>query len=425
MFLPEDKSTIMKLPSGFRDIFPFEACERSAIRETISGIFKSWGYGEVKTPAFEYTSNISIGVGREWRNKLINFFDMDGSLVSLRADMTIPIARLTGMRIKKEQLPVRFYYFSDAFRQALMQKGIKRAYNQAGLELIGSTNKVLADVEVLIILIRIMEKLGLGDFRIGIGHVDLIEGLCCWMNLDNRQKEMLKTELVRKNFVGIGELLYRIDRKKSNMFLDLIQPEQDMRTMSSLIGKIKSPGVNESYEYLVNVMNMLDKFGYGKYLIFDFSIIRDFDYYTGLLFEVYNPGINEIMGSGGRYDRLIKKFGLDVPATGFALDTDLLHTALENIETGGRPLAILAGFGEENFEEAVSIADRLRDSEVSVELMPGRLKNIRKLAEEKGAEFIIEKTGEPGKARITDIRSGSVRKVSPGTFIEGLAGWKT
>ena len=113
----------IRLPFGLRDIFPVESSERNAIKRIIGKEFKSWGYGEVKTPVMEYTENISIGVGSDWKDKLINFIDIDSNLISLRADMTIPIARLAGMRLKKNQLPARFCYFSDVFRQAGSQAG--------------------------------------------------------------------------------------------------------------------------------------------------------------------------------------------------------------------------------------------------------------------------------------------------------------
>ena len=157
------ENTNVRLPFGLRDIFPFESNERNAIKRIINRQFRRWGYGEVKTPVMEYTENISIGVGKDWKDKLINFIDADGSLVSLRADMTIPIARLAGMRIKKGQLPARFCYFSDVFRQSGTQIGDKRVYSQAGLEFIGSKNQIKADAEVLIVLIRIMRDLGLSE----------------------------------------------------------------------------------------------------------------------------------------------------------------------------------------------------------------------------------------------------------------------
>ncbi|MCD4669660.1 MAG: ATP phosphoribosyltransferase regulatory subunit, partial [Actinomycetia bacterium] len=197
----EEENNNLRLPSGFRDIFPVESSERNEIKKIIDREFKSWGYGEVRTPVMEYTDNISIGVGRDWKNKLINFIDMDGSFISLRADMTIPIARLAGMRVREDQLPVRFCYFSDVFRQAGGRAGNKRAYSQAGLEFLGSRKRLNADLEVLMILIRILRALGLNDFRIGQGHTGFISGLFDWLRLDGAGRERLKKYIVNKDFV--------------------------------------------------------------------------------------------------------------------------------------------------------------------------------------------------------------------------------
>lgn len=110
MFEKENKLD-EKLPAGFRDIFPTESEERNSIKAIIKKEFELWGYGEIKTPVVEFTKNISEGVGKNWKNKLINFFDSDGSLVSLRTDMTIPIARFTAMRMKKKPASCKILLF--------------------------------------------------------------------------------------------------------------------------------------------------------------------------------------------------------------------------------------------------------------------------------------------------------------------------
>ncbi len=213
MFESQKDNKIVKLPFGLRDIFPLETKERNSIKEIIGKEFKLWGYGEVNTPVIEYTKNISIGVAKDWKNKLINFFDVDGSPVSLRTDMTIPIARLTGMRIKRSQLPVRFCYFADSFRQSDIQKGIRRAYSQAGLEFIGSSNAIMSDVEILIILINILNGLNLTDYKLGLGHVEFIEGLCEWFKFDQRDREYIRKEVAVKDFVALENFLNKKDKR--------------------------------------------------------------------------------------------------------------------------------------------------------------------------------------------------------------------
>ena len=419
------ENTNVRLPFGLRDIFPFESSERNAIKRMISNQFQKWGYGEVKTPVMEYTENISIGVGKDWKNKLINFIDTDGSLISLRADMTIPIARLAGMRIKKDQVPVRFCYFSDVFRQSGKQIGDKRVYSQAGLEFIGSKDLIKADAEILIILIRIMNDIGLSEFKLGLGHIGFIEGLSDWFGLDETRKDMLKKKIVLKDFVGIENDLNAIDKKKTGLFMDLLQPENNIEKISDAVEKIDTKSVSDVFQYLKELTAMLEEQDCGKYILFDFSIIRDFDYYTGLLFELYSPKITEIIGSGVRYDGLIKKFGLDVPATGFAIDIDLVHSALGDSDLiRDFKILLAAGGCSISLKEAVELADSIRKKKIDVEILFDDIDDEERIAREKNCKILVKPVRDLSEFDLIDLKSGKSGRYDLKTFIEKLEEWK-
>lgn len=403
MFGDKKDNKIVKLPYGLRDIFPSESEERNNIKGIISDEFKKWGYGEVKTPVIEYTKNISIGVGKDWKDRLINFFDIDGSLVSLRSDMTIPIARLAGMRIKREQLPVRFCYFADSFRQSEIQKGIRRVYNQAGLEFIGSSNSVMSDTEILIILINILNGIDIQEYRIGLGHVEFIEGLCDWFKYGLKEREYVRKMIFTKNFVELEDFLNKKSKDKTDLFIKLMQPESDIKKISKLVSGVNEPKVIKSLGYLKKIYGNLSELGYQESLITDFSIIRDFSYYTGLLFEVYCPGVTSILGSGGRYDGLIKEFGLDVPATGFALDIDLAHKAARKAKKKESFRILLNCASDKKSIELVKMACRLRCSDVIVELCFEKISNLKTFAKEKKFDLLVEVEKDFEKARVTDV----------------------
>jgi ATP phosphoribosyltransferase regulatory subunit len=414
MFKEKDENLIVKLPFGSRDIFPVEAQEREAIKEIIENEFRFWGYGEVKTPIFEFTKNISAGVGKNWKDKLISFFDIDSNLVSLRADMTVPIARLTGMRIKASQLPVRFFYFANSFRQSALHKGEKRVLNQAGLEFIGSSS-FASDIEVLAILSNILKKLEIKDFKIGIGHVKLIEGLCGWLNLDAKGIEYVKDNLVLKNIVSVEEFLIKKDRQKTNIFIELLKPENDIKNLEKIISRISEKKLTQSFEYLKKVYNVLTKLDLGKYLLIDLSMVREFDYYSGLLFEVYSSRITDLLGSGGRYDGLIKKFGLDVPATGFALDVDLLHKSLEESKLDSfraEERAIL--FGDENdCLRLIQFSEKLKRKKIIVELLFENENNLEKMAVDRKCRYIFKIKPDSSDLIIFDLnrKSKEIKKI--------------
>ena len=377
-----------KLPSGFRDIFPVEAEERNSIRASIKKEFELWGYGEIKTPVVEFTKNLSAGIGKNWTNKLISFFDFDGSLVSLRTDMTVPIARFTGMRIKKGQLPVRFCYFANSFRRTGQQKGEKREYNQAGLEFIGS-DSYMCDVEALLIIVNILNKMVPDNFLIGLGDAGIIEALFSWLNLNDKDKEYVRNNLIAKNYVSIREYLAKIDKIKTEVFFNLIKPEKDIEKILSIINEINDKKLSKSFVNLETVYEILKELNISRYFIIDIGILRDFDYYTGLMFEAYSSNINSILGSGGRYDKLIRKFGLDVPATGFALDIDILHKSMKesSIPVFNDKIRLMLCSETDDFSKLLKYSEKVRKENIIVEIMFKRISDINIIAKEKKFDF--------------------------------------
>ncbi len=414
MFKQKNDNLVIKLPYGFRDIFPVESQERRIIQDLIRESFREWGYGEVKTPVVEFTKNISAGVGDKWSNKLINFLDIDGSLISLRTDMTIPIARLAGMRIKKDQLPVRFCYFANSFRQSVLQAGVKRVYCQGGLELIGAKN-FMGDVEILTILNTVLRKLSFKDYKIGLGHIKLIDGLCQWLKLNGKQAKFIKENLVQKNFVNIENLLIEIDRGKCKKFMSIIKPHKNINDVEAKISDIGIENIKQGIKYLKKVYDILDGLGFGKNILIDLSILREFDYYTALLFEVYSGGTTDMIGSGGRYDGLIKKFGSNIPATGFALDLDLLHKSMDNsifkpyLESNK---VLLYGPNIDNVE-FIKLAKRLQAAGVNVELLFDKNNEAEKLAKEKNCNYICKINKNLKNLAVKNLESGKkdIKKV--------------
>jgi ATP phosphoribosyltransferase regulatory subunit len=409
MFKENEENLTLMLPFGFRDIFPVEAQERKDIDEALRNEFISWGYGEVKTPIIEYTKNISAGAGAKWKDKLISFFDIDGNIVSLRADMTVPIARLSGMRIKERQLPARFFYFANSFRQSGPQKGQKRVLNQAGLEFIGAEG-ISADLEILNILINLLRKSGLKDFKIAIGHVGFFEGAAGWFGLNGQGYETVKENLISKNHVALKEYLAAIDFAKAEVFMDMIKPAKDFKDFKGPCSGISNKKVSASIEYLKQACSVLDGLGFAENIIIDLSIMRDFGYYSGLIFEIYAPGISEMVGSGGRYDGLLKKFGLDVPATGFAIDVDILHKALEGLIFGKSKssVKIILNVESSDYLKTLKFAEKLKNGGSNiVELIFGFDRDIANISLEKKADFIFKADFKNNTIFISDLKNNT------------------
>jgi len=403
MFNENNEKLILKLPFGFRDIFPVEAGERKKIEEIVRSEFVRWGYGEVKTPIVEFTENISSGIGKKWKDKLISFFDIDGNLISMRADMTIPIARLAGMRVKKGQLPARFYYFANSFRQSPAQKGAKRVLNQAGLEFIGAAS-VYSDVEVLTILINILKHLGIKDFKIAMGHVSFIDGICQWFKLDIKETLFVKENVILNNLLSVREFLVKKDKAKSEIFFSIIRPSENLNPVLKSASMIKEEKVAESLKYLKKIYKLLKELDFEQNIIIDLSVLRDFDYYSGLIFEIYCPEVTELIGSGGRYDGLIKKFGLDVPATGFALDVDLLHKSLGKSKSfkNMRQKKIILSGKNDSFARIIKFSDALRRKGNIVQLDFEKNCGISRIPGVARADLLYEIDFDKGVVAVTD-----------------------
>jgi ATP phosphoribosyltransferase regulatory subunit len=419
MFKENEENLTLMLPFGFRDIFPVEAQERKDIDEALRNEFISWGYGEVKTPIVEYTKNISAGAGAKWKDKLISFFDIDGNIVSLRADMTVPIARLSGMRIKERQLPARFFYFANSFRQSGPQKGQKRVLNQAGIEFIGAEG-ISADLEILNVLINLLRKSGLKNFKAAIGHVGFFEGASGWFGLDGQGYEIVKENLISKNYVALKQYLAAIDSVKAEVFMNMIKPAKDFKYIEDLCSSISDKKLSTSIDYLKQACSILDGLGFAENIIIDLSIMRDFGYYSGLIFEVYAPGISEMIGSGGRYDGLLKKFGLDVPATGFAMDVDVLHKALEGLifDRSNGSVKIILNVETTDYLKAFQFAERLRAAEGNiVELIFGFKRDIENISLEKKADYIYKVDFKNNAVLISDLKNNTQKFKKIGDII--------
>jgi ATP phosphoribosyltransferase regulatory subunit len=309
---------ILPIPSGTRDVLPDEMRELRAITEAIRGVLDAHGYGEVWTPALEYEEVLErSGLGAD--RAVYRMFDEHGKVLTLRWDMTIPIARLVATRYATAAPPLRFGYFAHAYRDVKPQRGQPRELLQAGVELIGSPTPG-GTAEVLEVLCRALDAVGLRDYRIGLGSASLYPKLMEDAGVPEEVRPQLLDFLVRRDLVGlerrIGELglderLVRVPQLRGGPEVLEHAPESLRRLHATL-----APDVAER-------------------VIFDLGLVRQLGYYTGAVFEVYDPALGAPIGRGGRYDDLLGRFGRPLPAVGFALNVDRLHIALTGEERSG------------------------------------------------------------------------------------------
>jgi ATP phosphoribosyltransferase regulatory subunit len=326
---------IHSIPSGTRDVLPDETREVRAITDTLRTVFERHGYGEVYTPALEYESVLARADMAEAK-PAYRVFDEAGAVLVLRSDMTVPIARVVATRYSASEPPLRFCYFAHCYRGVHPQRGQPRELLQAGVELIGSAAPE-GTAEVLTVLCHSLDAIGLKDYRVGLGDASVFPTLMRALDVPEPVRAGLLETLVRRDFAGLEMMLAEagLSGEAAEILLGLPQ----RRGGPEVLGDAPEPAV-EAVTGMRLVHELLEP-AVAERVIFDFGLIRNIGYYTGAVFEVYDPALGAPIGGGGRYDDLLGRFGRPLPAVGFALGVDRVHVALAGEERGTG--ALLAG----------------------------------------------------------------------------------
>jgi ATP phosphoribosyltransferase regulatory subunit len=285
--------------------------ELRAIEAAVRGVFDARGYGEIATPALEYEEVLTRGDAAA-ADPAYKLFDEDGNVLVLRSDMTIPIARVVATRYPAAELPLRFCYVAAAYRSVRPQRGQAREMLQAGIELVGAPGPT-GTAEAITVLCEALGAAGLENYRIGLGDAGLYPRLLDRVGVPDEARAQILHELVTRDFVGLEREVDRFG-------------EPALARVPQLRG---GPEVLDEAPEAEGLRAVLDLLGpdAAERVIFDLGLAHALGYYTGAVFEVYDAGLGQPLGGGGRYDDLIGRFGRDLPACGWALNVERLHLA--------------------------------------------------------------------------------------------------
>lgn len=321
-----------QIPRGTADYFWQEASRRRALEGALLQTFRSWGYGDVIPPSFEYADTIARRGSAELQAELCRFLDRDGSMLALRADMTIAVARLVGTRLHDWSMPQRFCYAGSVFRDVEPRGGQQREFRQAGIELIGSASHA-ADGEVLALAAQAVQRLGLTDFRIVIGQMQYFDGLLQALGLDASRQAQLLTAVDRNSEAELAAFL-----ADAGLPHALLVAVRDLPTLSGsdvdpLLDRAAGLCLNQTMQGAVDnlraICAVLAAHGVLDKVSLDLTEIHNLGYYTGITFELLAHGSGYRLASGGRYDNLVGSFGDPQPAVGAAFGLERLLLALD------------------------------------------------------------------------------------------------
>jgi ATP phosphoribosyltransferase regulatory subunit len=319
---------IHPIPSGTRDVLPDETREVRAITDVLRAVFERHGYGELYTPALEYESVLARADMAE-AQPAYRVFDESGEVLVLRSDMTVPIARVVATRYAASDPPLRFCYFAHCYRGVPPQRGQPRELLQAGIELIGAPAPN-GTAEALTVLCHALDATGLKDYRVGVGDASLYPALMSSLGVPAQARAGLLDALVQRDFVALHEMLAAagVSGEAEQLLAGVPQRRGGPEVLADTPAQAQEAitGLRRLHELLEPEV--------AERVIFDLGLVRNIGYYTGAVFDVYDPALGTPIGGGGRYDELLGRFGRGLPAVGFALGVDRLHIALAGEERG-------------------------------------------------------------------------------------------
>ncbi len=325
------KNLTLHTPEGVRDIYNSEYERKLDALYKLRQLIKTYGYMPISTPTFEYFDTFSKEVGTCQSNEMFKFFDRDGNTLVLRPDITPSVARAAAMYFADCDGPVKLSYEGNVFINYHSLQGRLKESTQAGCEYIGDSS-CQADAEILTIVVNALKEMGLKEFEIGVGHIDVVRGLVDAADLSDADEEKLLKLISNKNFFGAKDLLTSLSVNDSLISLfditgKIMNSPKEWEDALSKAKKYKK--VYDALEYLTKLYSILNENGVMDYISFELGMISEYKYYTGIIFSGYSYGVGEPLVKGGRYDSLLSHFGKDAPAIGFAITVDQLMLALE------------------------------------------------------------------------------------------------
>lgn len=442
------------LAKGTRDFSAEEIQRRRLIIQTLQNNFENFGYQPLETPSFENLSTLTGKYGEEGDRlifKILNSGDFlknvplhfleykqGNALIpfisekALRYDLTVPFARYVAMNHGQLNFPFKRYQIQPVWRADRPQKGRYREFLQCDADVVGSTS-LWQEVELVQLYVKSFQDLKI-PVKINMNNRKILTGLAEYADipdqiidftvaldkLDKIGKEGVVKELLSKNISqeAIDKLSFLFEEKYQTEILQLLK-----NYFAEI--EIGRKGIEEMEFVLKNCKNL----GIEQELIFDITLARGLDYYTGAILEV--KANNVAMGSvggGGRYDNLTEVFGVkNIPGIGISFGLDRIYLVMEELnlfsEDSVQKLQYLfANYGEKEALESLIIIKKLREKNISAELYPDvdKMKKFFNYSEKRVVENLVFLGGEEissGNITIKNQLNGEQKTISQNEFL--------
>jgi histidyl-tRNA synthetase len=447
-----------RLPKGLRDIPAAEIRAQDAMLRTIRQVYERYGFEPLNTPAFEYTEALGKFLPDQDRPNagVFSFQDEDEQWLSLRYDLTAPLARHVAENFNSLPKPFRRYQTGSVWRNEKPGPGRYREFTQFDADTVGAST-VAADAEMCMLAADALEALGIarGDYVIRVNNRKVLDGVLESIGVNPQDDTDIGKRLIilraidkldRLGPEGVKLLLGEGRKDESGDYtkgagLKLEQIETVMafvtalstgraETLKALEKSVSENQVGQAgLDELKSMDVLLIEAGFGvDRVVIDPAVVRGLEYYTGpvfeaeLTFEVKDEKGRPIsfgsVGGGGRYDGLVARFkGQPIPATGFSIGVSRLYTALSTLgklnETAASGPVVVAVFDKDCMADYQNLVQTLRKADIRAELFLGNPKNMGaqfKYADQRGSPCVVIQGPDEkakGEVQIKDLIEGA------------------
>lgn len=415
--------------SGFRDMLADQMIPRQEMLSTIQDVYESYGFTPLKTPALERLETLTGKYGEEGDKLIYNFTDNGGREVAMRYDQTVPLARVVAQHAGRIPIPYKRYTVGEAWRGESPQHGRYREFTQFDADTVG-TSSPMSDAETVAMMSDAMEALG-AEAIINVNNRRILDGLVELSGLEGEKAGMSLIAAVDKvEKIGASGVVTSVQEQHGDMAAKLTgdyiaitgTPTERLSRVKKLLGG--SAAVDEGTENLNSVFTMLEAAGYSEdKIIFDHTIARGLDYYTGIVYETTLTGAPQLgsVCSGGRFDNLVEAMGgPNMPAVGTSIGVDRLYDGLHDLgllkEAKTTTEVMLANFDANDQPAYLRIATVLRRAGLATEVHYDGKKLGKQIsfADKQGIPYVVlagPDELQEGVATVKDMESGDQQTV--------------
>lgn len=363
---------LLHTPDGVRDIYDSEYKRKRKVMSELHHVLELYSYRDIQTPTFEYFDIFSKEKGSAPSNEMFKFFDRDNNTLVLRPDITPSIARCVEKYYETEDLPIRLCYEGNTFTNKISHQGKLCEVTQVGGELVNDDSSA-ADAEILATVVDCIQASGLEEFQVEVGEVDFFKGVIEEAGLSVEEESHIRAYIQNKNFFGLQEYVKQLDisehlKQVLVSFEHLFGGVDMLEQAQKLVQNRRSL---EALDRLQKVYQALAFYHCEEHISFDLSMLSDFKYYTGILFKGYTYGTGAAIVRGGRYNALLRQYGKEAPAIGFAFVIDELMNAIsrQKIEVVIEEQDIVILYQRDFQQKAVELGTTMRKEGRKVELI--------------------------------------------------------